>query len=77
MKVWLHVFPKDIWVPAQYGETIWAALRRANIELDSDCGGAGNCGKCKIKVLSVVDPPTKAGQKLLDKDALQEGFRLA
>jgi uncharacterized 2Fe-2S/4Fe-4S cluster protein (DUF4445 family) len=77
VRVWLHVFPKDIWVPAKYGETILSALHKANVELDSDCGGMGNCGKCKIKVLSVVDPPTRAGQKLLDKNALQQGFRLA
>jgi uncharacterized 2Fe-2S/4Fe-4S cluster protein (DUF4445 family) len=77
VRVWLHVFPKDIWVPAKYGESILTALQRANVEVDSDCGGMGSCGKCKIKVLSVVDPPTRAGQKLLDKNALQEGFRLA
>jgi len=77
MKIWLHVFPNDIWVPAKYGETMLMALHRANVELDSDCGGMGNCGKCRIKVLSVVDPPSRAGQKLLDKDALQQGFRLA
>jgi uncharacterized 2Fe-2S/4Fe-4S cluster protein (DUF4445 family) len=77
MKIWLHVYPNDIWVPAKYGETMLTALQRANVELDSDCGGMGNCGKCKIKVLSVVDPPSRSGQKLLGKDALQQGFRLA
>lgn len=77
MPVWLHVFPEDIWVPAKYGETILTALYKANVELDSDCGGIGKCAKCKIKVLSVVDPPSRAGRKLLHKDALQQGFRLA
>ena len=77
VKIWLHVYPKDMWVPAKYGETMLMALHRANVELDSDCGGMGNCGKCRIKVLSVVDPPSRAGHKLLDKDALQQGFRLA
>ena len=77
VRVWLHVFPEDIWAPAEYGETIRTALQRADIELDSDCGGAGNCGKCKIKVLSVVDPPTSTEIELLDKEELEQGVRLA
>jgi uncharacterized 2Fe-2S/4Fe-4S cluster protein (DUF4445 family) len=76
-RIWLHVFPKDIWVPAKYEETIWAALHKADMELDSDCGGIGNCGKCKIKILSVVDPPTSAEKGLLDKVELEQGIRLA
>jgi ferredoxin len=76
-QIWLHVFPRDTWVPAERGETIFSALQKANVDIASDCGGIGKCGKCKIKVLSVVDPPTTAGKKLLDKDLLQRGFRLA
>ncbi len=76
-RLWLHVFPKDIWVPVKQGETIWGALQETDLKLDSDCGGLGKCGKCKIKVLSVVDPPTEAEQELLDEEELEEGFRLA
>ena len=76
-RVWLHVYPRDIWVPANPGETIMEALQRAEVELDSDCGGLGKCGKCKVKVLSLVDPPTKEGQELLGETELEEGFRLA
>ena len=76
-RVWLHVFPQDIWVPVNRGDTIWEALRGVDVELDSDCGGLGKCGKCKVKVLSLVDPPSKAGQELLDEEELEAGFRLA
>jgi uncharacterized 2Fe-2S/4Fe-4S cluster protein (DUF4445 family) len=75
--VWLHVFPRDIWVPAERGMTILEALREAGVELDGDCGGLGKCGKCKIKVLSVVRPPTKIERALLDEEELKEGVRLA
>jgi uncharacterized 2Fe-2S/4Fe-4S cluster protein (DUF4445 family) len=75
--LWLHVFPKDIWVPAQRGDTILDALQRADVEVDGDCGGLGKCGKCKIKILSVVRPPTKIERELLDEEEIKEGIRLA
>jgi len=76
-RLWLHVFPKDIWVPVSRGETILDALQKANVELEGDCGGLGKCGKCKIKILSVVRPPTKIERALLDEKELEEGVRLA
>jgi uncharacterized 2Fe-2S/4Fe-4S cluster protein (DUF4445 family) len=76
-RLWLHVFPKDIWVPVKRGVTILEALQQANLELDGDCGGLGKCGKCKIKILSVVRPPNKIERALLDERELEEGVRLA
>jgi len=76
-RLWLHVFPKDIWVPADRGVTILDALQEADVELEGDCGGLGKCGKCKIKILSVVPPATKIERALLDKEELDEGVRLA
>ena len=75
--LWLHVFPKDIWVPAYRGDTILDALQRADVEVDGDCGGLGKCGKCKIKILSVVRPATKIERDLLDEEEIKEGIRLA
>jgi uncharacterized 2Fe-2S/4Fe-4S cluster protein (DUF4445 family) len=75
--LWLHVFPKDIWVPAYRGDTILDALQRADVEVDGDCGGLGKCGKCKIKILSVVRPATKMERELLDEEEIKEGIRLA
>lgn len=76
-RLWLHVFPKDIWVPVSRGVTILDALREANVELDGDCGGLGKCGKCKIKILSVVRTPTKIERLLLDEEEIKGGIRLA
>jgi uncharacterized 2Fe-2S/4Fe-4S cluster protein (DUF4445 family) len=75
--VWLHIFPMDIWVSAKQGETIFDALRETDIKLNSECGGLGTCGKCIVKVLSVVDPPTQEEKALLDKEWLEDGIRLA
>jgi uncharacterized 2Fe-2S/4Fe-4S cluster protein (DUF4445 family) len=75
--VWLNVLPDDLWLKVREGETISEALENENVELAGDCGGLGKCGKCKVKVLSSVGPPTEAEERLLDEDELQQGIRLA
>ena len=75
--VWLNVLPDDLWIKLPEGETIWEALQNTNVELGGDCGGLGKCGKCKIKVLSEIDPPTTEEEELLDSIELQQGIRLA
>jgi len=75
--VWLNVLPDDLWLSIRQGETIWKALQKTDVELESDCGGLGKCGKCKVKVLSTIGPPTKAEKELLDEEELKQGIRLA
>jgi len=75
--VWLNVLPDDLWLKIKEGDTIWEALQNTDIELASDCGGLGTCGKCKIKVLSEIDPPSIQERKLLDEQELEQGIRLA
>jgi len=75
--VWLNVLPDDLWLRTPKGETVWEALQDTGVELDSDCGGLGKCGKCKIKVLSETGPPTAEEEQLLDEEELKQGTRLA
>ena len=75
--VWLNVLPDDRWLKVRQGETIWKALRQTDVGLESDCGGLGKCGKCKVKVLSVIDPPSAKEKELLDEEELKQGIRLA
>jgi len=75
--VWLNVLPDDIWLRIPKGETVWEALQNTDVELESDCGGLGKCGKCKIKVLSEIDPPSIEEKRLLDEEELGRGIRLA
>jgi len=75
--VWLNVLPVDLWLTIPEGETIWEALRDTDVKLESDCGGLGKCGKCKVKVLSPTAPPTKAEEELLTQEELEQGIRLA
>jgi uncharacterized 2Fe-2S/4Fe-4S cluster protein (DUF4445 family) len=75
--VWLNVLPDDLWLKVRRGKTVWEALLKEDVELESDCGGLGKCGKCKIKVISSIGKPTKEERELLDEEELRQGIRLA
>lgn len=75
--VWLNVLPDDLWLKVRQGETIWEALQKVDVELESDCGGLGKCGKCKVKVLSAIGPLSKEEKEFLDEEELKQGIRLA
>jgi len=75
--VWLNVQPEDIWLRVRQGDTIRKALREGDVKLEGDCGGLGKCGKCKVKILSLVDEPTEDERELLDDVELEQGIRLA
>ena len=75
--VWLNVSPDDLWLKVRQGETVWKALQKTDVELEGECGGLGKCGKCKIKVLSSIGPPSKVEKELLDDEELKQGIRLA
>lgn len=74
---WLNVLPDDLWLKVKEGETVWEALQRSDVELDGDCGGLGKCGKCRVKVLSALGPPTPEEEELVDEEQLKQGIRLA
>ncbi len=75
--VGLNVLPYDLWLKVRTGETVWEALKEADVELEGDCGGLGKCGKCKVNVLSSIGPPTEEEKKHLEEDELRQGTRLA
>ena len=75
--VWLNVLPDGIWIKVKRGITIWDALEKTDIELEGDCGGLGKCGKCKIRVITAIGPPSPDEQEHLEPDELGKGIRLA
>ncbi|MFC1919764.1 ASKHA domain-containing protein [Chloroflexota bacterium] len=75
--VWLNVQPMDVLLKVRQGDTVRKALRDADIKLEGDCGGLGKCGKCRVKILSPLEPPSEAEIELLDEDELGRGIRLA
>lgn len=75
--VWLNVLPADIWLKVKRGITVWEALQKTNIELEGECGGLGKCGKCRIRVITAIGPPTAETAELLTPEELEQGIRLA
>jgi uncharacterized 2Fe-2S/4Fe-4S cluster protein (DUF4445 family) len=73
----LNVLPDDLWLKVRKGTNVWEALKKTDVELESDCGGMGKCGKCKIRVISSVRPPVSEEKELLDPEELKNGVRLA
>jgi len=73
----LKVLPRDLWVKVRRGRTIFEALQKVDVELEGDCGGLGKCGKCRVKVLSSIGPPSPEAKELLEKEELKQGIRLA
>jgi ferredoxin len=56
-------------VPAEPGDTILSALKRAEKNIHSICGGRGMCGTCRVAVaaewLDRLPPPLPAESRLL------------
>ena len=60
--------------------SLYEILTELSIPIRSICGGLGTCGKCKLLVQDGKEyliPPTNAEKKLLDKEELENGWRLA
>jgi uncharacterized 2Fe-2S/4Fe-4S cluster protein (DUF4445 family) len=74
---WLNALDGDLWLKVREGDTLWEVLEKEPVELGGECGGLGKCGKCKVRVLSSIGPPTSAEEELLDDDELERGIRLA
>ena len=68
-------------VEVRRGESVLTHIRRiGGVEIDSECGGAGECGKDIIRVEkggNVLNEPTDVEKRFLSKGALKPNQRLA
>jgi len=71
--------PEGRQISAKSGETLFEIADRGGLQLRSDCGGKGTCGKCRVHVkpLEAVNKPTTAECSLLTTKNRKAGFRLA
>lgn len=74
---WLNVLPDDIWIRVKHGRTIYETLQKTNLDLESECGGLGTCGKCKVRIITPIGPAGEQERKLLSPAELEDGVRLA
>lgn len=58
-------------------ESILDALMKTDTSYSAVCGGAGRCGKCKIKLLEGNLPVTESDKQHFTDNELERGLRLA
>ncbi|MCP8304402.1 MAG: DUF4445 domain-containing protein [archaeon] len=64
----------------ELGTRLLDASRALAIDLASDCGGKGTCGKCKVRIdegLESLGKIKPSEEKHLTKDMIEGGYRLA
>jgi len=59
------------------GTTVIEAVASIGITIDTPCGGAGTCGKCRVQITDGVCPASAADQAVFSNEELQDGWRLA
>ena len=57
--------------------TIMNAAEKANVHINSLCGGNGVCGKCKVQITGGSINADKESISYLSKDEIKEGYLLA
>lgn len=67
----------DLEIQVAAGTSLLDALRSGGIAVDSECGGRGTCGECRVHFLQGAPPPTVEDAALLSQDDLAAGWRLA
>ena len=59
-------------------QSILEAAQRAGIDIVAVCGGAGSCGKCRIRLIEgKLNAPTAVEQRIFKSADLEKGLRLA
>ena len=71
--------PMGIRGRALYGKTIMAVAADHSVNVRSDCGGQGLCGKCLVKIFPSdhASPPSDNEIRLLSPECIIKGGRLA
>ena len=59
------------------GTTLIEAAGRAGIVIETPCGGAGTCGKCRVEITHNAPQPSESARRLLGAAELERGVRLA
>ncbi len=76
-KVIFYNLKREVEVEVDRGTSLLKAAYKANIKLESDCGGMGRCGKCKVVVPKGVTPLTPQEREYLTPFEVKENVRLA
>ena len=58
------------------GDNLFEALQEEGIQLRAECGGAGTCGNCQVKIMQDDNFSYEGGQ-VLDSEKREKGYYLA
>ncbi len=75
----IHIIlePGDREIACRPGALLVEAAARAGLVVNTPCGGAGKCGKCKVRFLEGAPAPNATEQERLGAAACADGWRLA
>jgi uncharacterized 2Fe-2S/4Fe-4S cluster protein (DUF4445 family) len=73
----VRVKPSGIELPIESSLTLLENLQKQGIFVESDCGGKGTCGKCRVRFIKGVPPPSESDNRHLSESDIAEGWRLA
>ena len=59
------------------GQSVLDALQENGISIPAECGGTGNCGKCKIRIINGNSEPSAVERKAFSDSEIAGGWRLA
>lgn len=69
--------PAGIELPIKPSLTLLENIQKQGIFVESNCGGKGTCGKCRVRFLKGATPPSESDNRHLSKREIAEGWRLA
>jgi uncharacterized 2Fe-2S/4Fe-4S cluster protein (DUF4445 family) len=69
--------PHDREVFVLPGTKVLEAAAGAGLAIDTPCGGAGVCGKCRVRFTSAAPAPGETDRTFFSDSELDEGWRLA
>lgn len=76
-KIKVTFLPENRKILIGKGISALEVIELAGLAVDSLCGGKQKCGKCKVRVLDGVRPPTDIEMEKLSQEEVDQGFRLA
>ena len=78
-KCTITFIPDNISYEAQKGTLLADAAAHAGIKIDRHCGGAGVCGKCRVREITpgLLEPLTETEKKFFSPKEIQDGIRLS
>lgn len=78
MKTYNVLFtPTYLIIKAEENKNLYLLMRESKINISSDCGGKGICGKCKVKVEGETSTLTEIEKNFLTQKEIKDNFRLA